>query len=168
MSRWGKAWDETDLARHLARFTASNCPPATGKPSSGTATAPPISPSPSAGELGPCSSRSSATKTPGVPKYRNKVCRDEFGNRFDSKHELARWRELVLMMQAGVIENLERQVRLPLGVHYDDGREAVLVVDFRYVEKGELRHEDAKGLETPVSKLKRAIARARGITVLLV
>jgi hypothetical protein len=153
------------------RSTLSNCRPATGKPSSGTPTAPPISPPSFAGELANSLPKSTATKTSaGEPlrKYRNKVCRDEFGNRFDSKHEIERWRELVLLERAGAIEKLERQVRLPLGVHYDDGREAALVVDFRYVERGELRHEDAKGLETPVSKLKRAIARARGITVALV
>lgn len=161
-------WNEDEIAKHLARFTGSNCPPATGTRSSTTPTVPPISPPSSGSALELSSSKSPATKTPGVPKYRNKVCKDEFGNRFDSKHELARWRELVLLQQAGVITELERQVRLPLGVHYEDGREAALIVDFRYVERGELRHEDAKGLETPVSKLKRAILRARGITVLLV
>jgi hypothetical protein len=100
-------------------------------------------------------------------KYRNRKQVSD-GRVFDSKRELKRWGELTLMQAAGAIENLERQVRMRLGVKYDNGREAVLVVDFAYREKGEQRYEDAKGFETQVSKLKRAILRARGIEVVLV
>jgi hypothetical protein len=100
-------------------------------------------------------------------KYGNRK-QVEDGRVFDSKRELKRWGELKLMQAAGVIADLERQVRLRLGVHYDNGREAVLVVDFAYREKGEQRYEDAKGFETGVSKLKRAILRGRGIEISLV
>ncbi len=100
-------------------------------------------------------------------KYRNRKQVAD-GRVFDSKHELKRWGELKLMQQAGAITDLERQVRMRLGVNYDNGREAVLVVDFAYRENGETRYEDAKGFETGVSKLKRAILRSRGIEVRLV
>jgi hypothetical protein len=100
-------------------------------------------------------------------KYHNRK-QVEDGRVFDSKHELGRWQELKLMQLAGLIDQLERQVRLPLGVCYDNGREAVLVVDFSYREKGTQRYEDAKGFETAVSKLKRAILRSKGIEVALV
>jgi len=100
-------------------------------------------------------------------KYRNVKQVTKDGN-FDSKLEHNHWHALKLREFAGEITNLERQVRLRLGVHYDNGREAVLVVDFAYREKGEQVYEDAKGFETAVSKLKRAILRGRGIEVKLV
>lgn len=100
-------------------------------------------------------------------KYRNKPLVVD-GERFDSQREYQRWLELKLMERAGVISNLRRQVRLPLGVKSSNGRERVLVVDFAYMDHGEQRYEDVKGsrdIETPVSKLKRDILRARGIEV---
>jgi len=103
-----------------------------------------------------------------VAKYRNKISLDADGVPFASKRELTRWRELVLLQTAGLISELRRQVRLPLGVKYDSGREAALVVDFMYVEKGEQKYADAKGFETDASKLKRAILRSRGIEIVLV
>ncbi len=100
-------------------------------------------------------------------KYHNRKQVSD-GRVFDSKRELKRWSELQLMQTAGLIADLERQVRMRLGVRYDNGREAVLVVDFSYRENGEQRYEDAKGFETGVSKLKRAILRERGVEVSLV
>ena len=66
------------------------------------------------------------------------------GERFDSKHEAARWRELVLLQRAGEIQCLERQVRYLLvvnGVQVTSYRP-----DFCYVvtATGEAITEDAK------------------------
>lgn len=104
-------------------------------------------------------------------KYRNRVVTTEHG-RFDSAGEARRYAELRLLERAGVISGLERQVPIELQVagtpiKFDNGRVAKLVVDFRYVENGRVVHEDFKGRETPVSKLKRAIARAMGIEIRL-
>ena len=110
-------------------------------------------------------------------KYRNKPVVVD-GERFDSKGEYTRWRELQLMERAGEIRNLTRQRRYnlwassltgtigePRAVKFESGRRAVYVADFVYEERmpdGEWRLviEDFKGLDTPLSKLKRAIVAA--------
>lgn len=106
-------------------------------------------------------------------KYRNRIVKDRDGTVFHSQRELTRWRELCLLQAAGEISDLERQVPIELKgmmgkICYDNKRAAKIVVDFRYMRGGELVLEDAKGHETQVSKLKRAIARAMGIEVELV
>jgi hypothetical protein len=106
-------------------------------------------------------------------KYGNRIVKDAEGQPFHSKRELARWRELKLLEAAGEIVELRRQVRVELAgrdgpIKYEGGRKAALVVDFVYVDKaGSTVWEDAKGFEPPLSKLKRAIARAMGIEVVL-
>jgi hypothetical protein len=107
-------------------------------------------------------------------KYGNRVVRDRDGQTFDSAGELARWRELVLLQSAGVIRELRRQVPIELEgrdgpLRFDNGRKARVVVDFVYVDvaSGATCHEDFKGWETPVSRLKRAVRRAMGIEVRL-
>lgn len=98
-------------------------------------------------------------------KYSNKKVMLE-GIAFDSKAEARRWQELQLLVQAGEISELRRQVPLVLapGVRLAGSaraRPAVrLVVDFCYIEKGSLVWEDAKGFETPISLLKRHLAKA--------
>ena len=106
-------------------------------------------------------------------KYGNRIVKDAEGVPFHSKLELARWRELKLLEAAGEIRELRRQVRVELQgrdgpVKYDGGRKAALVVDFAYVDKaGSTVWLDAKGYEDRLSKLKRAVARAMGIEVVL-
>lgn len=84
------------------------------------------------------------------------------GKTFASKAEAARYQELVLLQQAGVIRNLECQRRWPLIVngipvgHY--------VSDFEYDERqGDTwPHvtEDTKGVKTPVFLLKSKLMLA--------
>lgn len=107
--------------------------------------------------------------------------RNKYGNKrqfyaganFDSKRELARYRELELLVLAGDISHLKRQVRFPLTcdgkpLRYHSGRQAVYVADFTYItrEKPNFTIEDSKGARTDVYKLKRAIMRANGFEIL--
>lgn len=95
------------------------------------------------------------------------------GLTFDSAKEARRWQELCLLQKAGEIAGLERQVRIPLYgrdgfLIFPSGRQAVYVCDFKYVDwrrGGEIVYEDAKGVETDVFKLKRAILGQQGVEV---
>ena len=94
------------------------------------------------------------------------------GETFDSKREAARWGELRLMQRAGLIDDLRRQVSIPL-----DGRDGPIltptgqhmryVADFVYVDlnTGVRVVEDAKGHPTDVYRMKRAILAAMGVEV---
>ena len=99
------------------------------------------------------------------------------GVRHDSSAEGQRWEELKIGARAGEIKELERQVRVKLedgngepylirSDGYPNGRKAAHVIDFRYRErnpktrkwKTQMTYEDVKGHDTPVGRLKRAIA----------
>lgn len=94
------------------------------------------------------------------------------GVTYDSAAEARRGRDLELMERAGLIRDLRRQVShalwcggIPILIRsagYPNGRQARYVVDFQYtdVEAGEIVLEDVKGMDTPVSRLKRAILEA--------
>ncbi len=88
------------------------------------------------------------------------------GMRFDSLAEARRWSELRLLERAGRISDLKRQVRLELApgcrLHGESRMRPPirLVVDFQYVEEGNVIWEDTKGFEVPVSRLKRHLAKA--------
>ena len=96
------------------------------------------------------------------------------GITFDSKKEARRWQELRLLEKAGEIRQLERQVRFHLWAYcsgapkdikirsqgYPNGRAATWVADFVYHENGAQVIEDVKGMDTQVSRLKRAIVEA--------
>jgi hypothetical protein len=89
------------------------------------------------------------------------------GLRFASKREAARYAALRLLERAGQIRNLQLQPRYPLAtVRLEAGRVvdtpvvATYVADFAYVERtadGAWQPvvEDAKGVRTPVYRLKR-------------
>lgn len=113
------------------------------------------------------------------------------GQRFHSQGELDRWRELLLLRDAGEIENLRRQVdieligqngpiRAPSGrirvyradAVYDDYRHVTrqedgqtVVVSRIYNGKPQHVVEDHKGFPTEMYKMKRDILRAMGIVV---
>ncbi len=97
------------------------------------------------------------------------------GIRFASKGEARRYVELRTLEKAGVISHLELQPAYKLycglePVKYDSGRQAKYIADFRYmdIERG-LVVEDFKGMDTAVSKLKRAMVRAHyGISIELI
>lgn len=75
------------------------------------------------------------------------------GERFDSKAEARRWRELIWLQRAGMIKDLQRQVRyILIPAQYDDDHHlieysATYVADFVYCENGKLVVEDVKGYQ---------------------
>ena len=86
-----------------------------------------------------------------------------FGLKFDSKWESERWGQLKAMEKAGVVTELERQVRYTLSIN--DIKICDYVADFRYLQQGEdglskLIVEDAKGVLTPEFKLKKRMMKA--------
>lgn len=92
-------------------------------------------------------------------KYGNKRIEVD-GEKFDSKAEAARYRDLVLLQRAGRISNLTRQVSFVLApaamVAGKPKRALVYRADFQYVgEDGEVTVEDVKGALTEAYKIKR-------------
>lgn len=97
-------------------------------------------------------------------KYRNqRVIVD--GQRFDSKREAAKWHELRMRERAGEIDQLERQVEVPLYAPCRTSEAiepnmpiqvATYVADFRYriVATGRRVCFDSKGVRTQVFILK--------------
>ena len=86
-----------------------------------------------------------------------------FGLKFDSKWESERWGQLKAMEKAGVVTELERQVRYTLSIN--DIKICDYVADFRYLQQYEdgfskLIVEDAKGVLTPEFKLKQKMMKA--------
>lgn len=105
-------------------------------------------------------------------KYRNKKVEVD-GMVFDSKKEYLRYRELSLLEKAGMIQNLQRQVKFnliptqrePDTIGKRGGiikgklieKECNYIADFTYLQKGTLVVEDTKGLRTPEYKIKRKL-----------
>lgn len=94
------------------------------------------------------------------------------GIKFDSKWEAERYGQLVAMERAGIIRNLERQVRYNISVNGE--KICQYVADFVYEDLGfdndkcEKIVEDAKGVETPEFKLKKKLMKAvHGIDIKL-
>ena len=88
------------------------------------------------------------------------------GISFDSKREAARYQELRLLEQAGEIENLRLQVPYELIAKSKYGRSIKYVADFVYSRNGLTVVEDAKGVRTPVYRLKkRMMAEKYGIQI---
>ncbi|MGD9714830.1 MAG: DUF1064 domain-containing protein [Thermomicrobiales bacterium] len=81
------------------------------------------------------------------------------GITFASKREAERYATLKLLEKAGDITKLELQPRYPLVVN--DQLVGNYVADFRYRdEQGNTVVEDAKGVKTPVYKLKKKLMKA--------
>lgn len=81
---------------------------------------------------------------------------------FDSKREAQRYQQLKLMVKAGVITNLDMQVKYKLiPAQYIDGKcveKAVSYVsDFEYDENGKHIVEDTKGVRTKEYIIKRKL-----------
>lgn len=94
-----------------------------------------------------------------APKYRN-VPTEVDGIRFASRREANRYCELMLLVRAGTISNLELQPRYNLTIN--GVKVATYVADFRYEESatGAVVVEDAKGVRTPVYRLKKKLMSA--------
>lgn len=105
-------------------------------------------------------------------KYRNKKVEVD-GIVFDSKKEAIRYRELSLLEKAGMIQNLQRQVKFnliptqrePDTIGKRGGiikgklieKECNYIADFRYWKDGEMVVEDTKGVRTADYKIKRKL-----------
>lgn len=114
----------------------------------------------------------------------------KYGNRktvrhgivFDSAREASRYDELLLLERAGKIRHIEVHPSFPIEINKAvvralpdsagrQGRPIVYKADFTYWdnERGCERTEDVKGLDTPVSRLKRALVQhIYGVTVEIV
>ena len=96
-----------------------------------------------------------------VSKYRSQKT-EVNGIVFDSKKESKRYQQLMLMVRAGVITNLNRQVKYTLvPAQYIDGqcveRAVSYVSDFEYDENGKHIVEDTKGVRTKEYIIKRKL-----------
>ena len=112
-------------------------------------------------------------------KIANKPCLVD-GIRFHSRKEARRYRELMLLQKAGLISNLILQPKYKLAVgnrpillksdRYKNGRQVTAIMDFAYIDEGGQEVvEDVKGIDTPISRLKRAIVEAQyGVVVRIV
>lgn len=91
-------------------------------------------------------------------KYRNNPIIID-GIRFDSTKEGHRWCELQTLQEAGVISDLQRQVKFELQpAFYFQGkkiRPIQYAADFTYYEDGKHIVEDVKGVKTQEYKLKK-------------
>ena len=84
------------------------------------------------------------------------------GETFDSRREYDRYRELVLLVRAGKIHDLVRQVKFELVPAQREGKKVVeravyYIADFVYWEGDEMIVEDAKGVRTDVYIIKRKL-----------
>ena len=80
-------------------------------------------------------------------KFNNTVVFDG-EDKFDSKKEYNRWKELCLLERAGAISNLKRQVPFVLIAKSKYGRERKYIADFCYWENGKYVVEDVKSSAT--------------------
>ena len=84
------------------------------------------------------------------------------GITFDSRKEYTRWVELILLLKAGRISDLKRQVKYELiPSQRIDGkvveRACSYVADFVYTENGKTVVEDTKGFKTLEYIIKRKL-----------
>lgn len=80
------------------------------------------------------------------------------GITFASQREANRYAELKLLVKAKTISDLRMQYAYIIainGVHICN-----YIADFRYIENGQVVVEDAKGVRTPVYKLKKKLVEA--------
>ena len=85
------------------------------------------------------------------------------GFKFDSKWEAERYGQLVSMQMAGVVQDLERQVKFDIIIN--DVKISKYVADFVYTlvhedGKKEKIVEDAKGVQTTDFKIKMKLMKA--------
>lgn len=93
------------------------------------------------------------------------------GLKFDSRWEAERWGQIKSMERAGIVTNLDRQIKFPIVMN--DIKICDYIADFVYDlknEDGTISHivEDAKGVLTPEFRLKKKMMLAvHGIDILL-
>ena len=118
-----------------------------------------------------------------MAKYRSQKTACSYGHIHDSKKEAYRCCELHLLQRAGIIKNLQIQVRVeiipgiyktePTGEYYVRGpksgepktkticeeKPCYYVADFVYIENGKTVIEDCKGMRTKEYIIKRKLMR---------
>lgn len=77
------------------------------------------------------------------------------GIKHDSIKEANRWCELKLLERAGVIQDLQRQVKYELIPKQEGERAVYYIADFVYTENGKKVVEDVKGMRTKEYKIKK-------------
>lgn len=99
------------------------------------------------------------------PKYRNKRCEmDDI--KFDSLRERNYYANLRRMEIAGLIRKLQVHPRYPIVINKQKVCDVVLDFSFECTKSGIVSHIDVKGMDTPVSRLKRKMVEAQyGIVV---
>lgn len=92
------------------------------------------------------------------PKYHNKKITVD-GMTFDSLKEASRWEELKLLVRAGEIKDLKRQVPIEIVPKTDKFRAVRYIADFTYTltKNGQPVWEDVKGMKTDLYKLKKKL-----------
>ena len=80
------------------------------------------------------------------------------GHRHDSKMEARRCDELTQLEGQGAISHLVQQP--VFDIRFDDRHVCKVIADFQYRENGKLVTIDVKGMDTPVSRLKRKLVAA--------
>ena len=90
-----------------------------------------------------------------MSKYGNIKTVTTDGIKHDSIKEATRWCELKLLERAGMIQDLQRQVKYLLIPKQEGERAVYYIADFVYTENGKKVVEDAKGCRTEVYKLKK-------------
>lgn len=84
---------------------------------------------------------------------------------FASQREAERYKELLLMQRAGVIEGLRLQVPFVLIPKSAHGAAIRYIADFTYREGTETVIEDAKGYRTREYRLKKRLMAERGYQI---
>lgn len=91
-------------------------------------------------------------------KYHNRKVILPNGEVYASEKEYKRWKELQLMERAGMISDLQKQVRFELIPKQTGERKCEYVADFVYTnDKGNKVVEDAKGVRTKDYVIKRKL-----------
>ena len=86
-------------------------------------------------------------------KYHNQKTRTSDGIEHDSQKEARRWMELQLLQKAGLIGELDRQVKFELIPKQDGERPCYYIADFVYTDPtGEIVVEDVKSEATRKDK----------------
>ena len=94
-----------------------------------------------------------------MSKYYNKKTQTIDGMVFDSRKEALRYGELKLMERAGLVKDIQTQVKFELIPKQDGERACYYIADFVYTdcETGQKAVEDTKGYKTEVYRIKRKL-----------
>lgn len=101
-----------------------------------------------------------------MTKYKSKKCPCGYGHVHDSKKEAKRCDELHVIQRAGLISELETQVKfelIPSRKYADMPNERAVnyIADFVYKEGGKVIVEDVKGVKTKDYVIKRKMFKDR-------